>query len=93
MAKECTHREYYGQFVTSWTKKTVLGSIPVGRLLRSTDEHLNDIHLDIWDRMHPAIQAGITKEMRSAGADGSLATSVCIAKASARQIMEEHNGN
>ena len=93
MTKECTHSEYYGQFVTEWTKKIVLSRIPAERIARSTDPHFNDIPLYIWDEMHPAIQTGITTDMRNVGADNSLSTSVCIAKETARQIKEEYDGN
>lgn len=44
-----THRQYYGQFVNEATKKRVIESIGIDKLLNSKDEHLNDIPLKKWD--------------------------------------------
>jgi hypothetical protein len=43
MNHEINHRQYYGQFVTPEIKQKVLNAFGIDALLRSTDEHLNDI--------------------------------------------------
>ena len=86
MNKECTHREYYAQFVTPKVKDAVLRSISKKSLLSSKDEHLNDINLSVWDRI--GIPYETIKTLREHGEGCSLATAVCINKEAARQIIE-----
>lgn len=69
----CTHREYYGQFVTSYIRGVVLSNIGKDKIKKSADEHFNDIPLKLWDRL-------------PLGRSGSLSQKVCIAKEAARQI-------
>ena len=80
------HRRYYGQFVTPGTKYRVLSAIGLDRLMKSTDPHLNDIPLELWDRLTPQLpgSGGFTK----AGDYYTLANGVCLAKEAARQIIE-----
>ena len=86
MAKECTHREYYGQFVTDDTRQTVLQSIGRSKLENSIDPHLNDIPLQQWDHMYlPPLGCS----MKEAGDWLSMAGKVCILKEAARQILDE----
>lgn len=80
------HRRYFGQFVTNGTKQWVLSAIGLNRLKASTDPHLNDIPLALWDRLTPRLpgSAGFSK----AGDYYTLANGVCLAKEAARQIIE-----
>jgi hypothetical protein len=80
------HRRYFGQFVTDGTKYRVLSVIGLDRLKASTDPHLNDIPLALWDKLTPKLpgSAGFSK----AGDYYTLANSVCLAKEAARQIIE-----
>lgn len=73
---ECTHRQYYAQFVNEGTKHTVLTYIGKEAIMNSTDEHLNDIPLSKWDNLQISI-------------GGSFSHTVCVAKEAARQIQEE----
>ena len=91
---ECTHRQYYGQFVNAGTKARVLSGIGLEALKRSTDPHFNDIPLngwpnsDIgWDRLVPNCpgSAGFAK----AGDYYTLAGGVSLLKEAARQILED----
>ena len=83
---QAAHRRYFGQFVTDGTKARVLQSIGIDRLMSSTDPHLNDIPLPLWDRLTPTLpgSAGFAK----AGDYYTLANGVCLAKEAARQIIE-----
>ena len=85
------HRRYFGQFVTNGTKHRVLSHIGLERLMQSTDPHLNDIPLALWDRLTPQLpgSGGFAK----AGDYYTLANGVCLAKEAARQIVEEHTKN
>ena len=51
MAKECTHDEYFQQFVDHNVIDYVLRGIGKDAILNSTDEHLNDIPLRKWDAL------------------------------------------
>ena len=91
IAKEITHKEFYGQFVTESVKKAVLCKISKTRLLASTDPHLNDIPLSEWDNLYPVMFQITAREVARANESSgvSLSDMVCVAKAAARQIIEE----
>ena len=46
-----SHREFFSQFVNAGVKAKVLECIGSEALLKSTDEHLNDIPMKKWDSM------------------------------------------
>lgn len=89
MNHKCTHREYHAQFVTDELKARVQSRIGLDQLLRSKDEHLNDIPLKIWDSIKAP--AGTIAKLEEAGTYLTLATQVCIAKEAAQQIIAEHS--
>lgn len=89
MKGRATHAEYYGQFVDDHTRNWVLTVIGLERLLKSTDEYLNDIPLDWWDSYARGFPSHIGDKVRAAGDFVSLATVVCIAKQAAKQIIAE----
>ena len=86
LAGKCSHREWYGQFVNASTKAVVRRLIGIDRLKASTDPHFNDIPLREWDALVPRLpgSAGFAK----AGDWYSMSNGVCLAKESARQILE-----
>jgi len=87
--KVCTHRQYYAQFVTQGQKNRVLNQIGLDKLLKSEDEHLNDIPLKQWDNIGLSmVPANLLKEH---GDSYTLAVSVCINKEAAKQIIEGQN--
>jgi hypothetical protein len=85
LAKECSHRDYYSQFVTSHIKTRVQAVIGLERLKASTDKNLNDIELQTWDRLGPA---GTREQWDAAQDFASMAGLVCIYKEAAKQIIE-----
>lgn len=87
--KECTHRQYYAQFVTQGIIDRVLRGIGKEKIINSTDEHLNDIPLQKWDCLLPTFPSSIANKMRECGDHPTLAGAVCICKEAARQIQEE----
>jgi hypothetical protein len=80
------HREYYAQFVNEDTKNSVLRGIGKQALLKSTDEHLNDIKLYKWDSLYIEYNRDVFKTCDTYGM--TMATWVCIAKEAGRQIIE-----
>jgi hypothetical protein len=86
LEKRCSHREYYGQFVSAAILRTVRVSVGEYRIKNSTDPHFNDIPLSIWDNVLTLAPCYLTKAMREAGDNPTLAGLVCVAKEAARQI-------
>jgi len=91
MAKEVTHSEYYGQFVTEAIKNTVVARFGFDRLKLDLkrDEHLNTIPLHQWDALAPAVLY-LDRVMRKDHGDFmSEAGAVCILKEAARQAVAD----
>lgn len=85
--KECSHREYYGQFVTPRVLAVVKRQIGTKAINNSTDPHLNDIPLSKWDAVFfGGFHNDMAKIMRDLGDFPTLAGGVCIAKEAAKQI-------
>ena len=87
--KECTYREYYGQFVTDYIKQSVARHIGMKRLKASTDEHMNDIDLRTWDSTPGIATHSTSNAMKERGDYLTQAGITCIAKEAARQLLEE----
>lgn len=86
------HRAYYAQFVTPAVVALVVECIGGGRLMRSTDVHLNDIRLQKWDALDFFVRRLCEKSVKEAGDFWSLSQTVCIAKEAARQWIEAQAG-
>lgn len=87
----CTHQEFYEQFASKAVQKRVLRTISLERLLASTDPHMNDIALNVWDLVAPDCLDISSVERGKTGTCGSKSTGVCIAKAAAIKIIKQHN--
>jgi hypothetical protein len=92
MANECTHREYYGQFVTDKIKQAVLRVFSREKLVHAfkKDEDFNTLPLHQWDFI-PHDFSEFAKAMKEANGNSSISLSdcVCTSKEAARQIIEE----
>lgn len=89
LAGECSHREYYAQFVTPEIRKQVLARFPLKRLCQTSDqEHLNSIPLSGWDGLAYSME-GIAAPLRLADDFPTLCSRVCILKEAAKQLIEE----
>lgn len=105
MSNKCSHREYYSQFVNDDVKSHVIKHIGLSKLLSSKDKHLNDIPLREWDslggfafrrndiilrpRSIDDIKPIDYELLKEAGEGLSPATSTCIYKEAAKEIIEE----
>jgi hypothetical protein len=98
--KECTHREYWAQFVTPGMKSMVARNFALERLQRSQNEYFNDVtRLDQWDIMRGNTFAMLDlkkwreihypeyTDPKSIG--WSLSDNTCLLKEAARQLVEE----
>ena len=85
--KECTHRQYYGQFVDNRTKQRVLSGIGLEALKKSTDPHFNDIALTNWDKLVPNCPG--SSGFANAGDYYTVAGGVGLLKEAARQILDD----
>jgi hypothetical protein len=91
MAGECTHDQYYDQFVTQELKNILLRSIPEQQIVMSKHPHFDDIPLTVWDwiaRIEPVPRLSL----EAVGDSSSLGTQVCALKEAARQIREGSDG-
>lgn len=88
MNRECTHDEFYGQFVNELVIRCVASAIGVARIKGSTDPHFNDIPLREWDGLHRWLYGTVKASHLRIGYTGgvSLSDTVCVAKAAARRI-------
>ena len=76
---ECTHREFYGQFVTQIIKSRVENRIGIEAILKSEDKYFNDISLKTWDSIVGCFAAHTT-----------LAEQTCILKEAANQLKDDY---
>jgi hypothetical protein len=84
---QCTHEQFYGQFVTAPILHYVQLKIGLEAIVNSKDDAFNDILLEKWDEAGLAIRS-CRMTMKLDDADNSVSTGVCIAKEAARQIKE-----
>jgi hypothetical protein len=90
MAKECSHEEYYGQFVNTLITSVIDRRIGVKAILASDDEHFNDIPLSRWDAAGKEFLGDARRALEAAGDIMSMASLVCIGKAAARIIKKKY---
>jgi hypothetical protein len=86
LANEITFAEFYLWLADSIG--IIRANLPVGidRIAASTDEHLNDIPLMLWDRQDPIVRRlAVQRGMRS----WSLSDTVCVLKAFARREVSK----
>ena len=94
LAGECSHQEYYGQFVNHSIIDSVRCQFGVNQLINAheIDEHFNSIALCRWDERN--IMSSVNQELWKA-ANGSryhsLSDNLCIKKAAAKIIVEEYS--
>lgn len=89
MNREYSHDQYYSQFVNEPIYHLVLRQFTAKRLADCSDqEYFNDISIHLWDHMESSWRALVDKSLlKDTGEGWSSATSVCILKAAARQIV------
>lgn len=90
----CTHEEYYGQFVDETIMAGVRRLLDYDQLFAAfqTDEHFNNIPLSLWDGSILLTRTPeVISKMHAAGDYLTMATSVCILKEAARQIVTTHS--
>ena len=94
MRGECTHRQYYGQFLDRETSRRVLllGDPAYLAEQMAKDEHFNGISLDLWDLLASIPwPRRFVYAFREAGESISLMSGVCLLKEQARQLAEAYS--
>jgi len=88
--ENCTHEQYYDQFVTNDVKNLVLNHFGCEKLKKSylKDKNLNNIPLQLWDNL--AFSLNFDNKFKEFGDFPSLAGKICILKNAARQIILEN---
>lgn len=98
MAKRVSHEDYYRQFVTV-RLYSVVGRMLGDRIKASTDKHLNDVPLGLWDTLAQGsgtVLAAEWAEVATSNASTtrgetrwlSLSDQVCVLKAAGQMIRE-----
>ena len=92
---ECTHREFYSQFVTDSMKQSISAYFGIEKLKKAFEEnkHFNSLKLESWDSLaFSCCQHNYTvkEALKEAKHSYSLSTGVCIMKEAAKQIIEEN---
>ena len=85
LSGECTHSQYYSQFVTPYLKRKTLQLFGF-RIDPESDPHLNKIPLECWDDLSTLVGG---KKFKELGDFRTLAGCVCVLKESARQAFAE----
>lgn len=87
---ECTHEEYYNQFVNNTIKSRVLNAFTKEQLIKaySENESFNTLPLNRWDAIAKNL-FDVSSKMKECGDFLTLAGGVCIAKNAARQLVIE----
>lgn len=88
--KEVNHDEYYAQFVDSSVISCVRRVIGDAVIKKSKDQHFNDIPLQHWDMLAPAISSMCGRRIHEANDNGGISMSdcVCVAKRAAKIIRD-----
>ena len=86
--KDCTHAEYYAQFITEGVKRSVLQCFNLKELKASIDPSMNDLRLCRWDAVLTPFPKSVADKLREAGDFPTLAGGVCIAKQAARETVD-----
>lgn len=88
---KCTHSQYYDQYVTEYIKNIVRIKFTIRKLIEASqqEKELNSIPLAKWDSLMHYTKYCKTK-LQENGDSYTMATSVCILKAAARQLIKEH---
>lgn len=87
MNKECTHEEYYGQFVTEYLKSQILTVFSPDELKSSTDPYMNDLPRERWDLLVNSTQSSTLEKAQGTKATQSDINS--LVKEAARQLQVE----
>jgi hypothetical protein len=88
---ECTHEQYYGQFITPYIMQVVKEQIGLQNIKNAltAGDNLNSIPLTRWDALATSIKSNtISEAFRKAGDYPTLAGYVCLLKAAARQLIK-----
>lgn len=95
IAGNCTHDEFYAQFVTPSILELVKSQIGEVKIKKSQDPNFNDIPIARWDTLKDGIFLRLDKKkfkrLSSPNAPAgvmswSFSDSICIAKEAARQV-------
>lgn len=86
---ECTHQQYYEQFLSPVSVQTVIENIGADRILESTHPHFSgsDIDLSEWEQ----IGSWLPANFQAAGDTRTISGSVCLAKAAANLYRSQFN--
>ena len=86
MAGECTHEQYYAQFITDDGIHMVQRSTAFKRMIKKGSKDTSSVEVQIWDLIGTDGEA--VTLLKSMGDCWSMSAAVCINKAIALQLLE-----
>lgn len=86
MAGECTHEQYYAQFITDDGIAMVQRSTAFKRMIKKGSKDTSSVEVQVWDLIGTDGEAVML--LKSLGDFWSISAAVCINKAIARQLLE-----
>ena len=91
MNNEVSHEDYYAQF-GKHLMNVVRNNIGIERILKSTDEHFNDIPLKKWKNLQHIVLNIVGHNLSEANSTGgvSLSDCVCTVKSAATLLKQEY---
>jgi hypothetical protein len=86
---ECTHQQYYEQFLSPLSVQTVIENIGADRILKSTHPYFSDSGIDLseWE----LIGSWLPANFRAVGDWRTISGDVCLAKAAANLYRRQFN--
>lgn len=89
---ECTHSQYYSQFVDNQVRQLTAAWIGTRTILESIDPNFNDIPSSRWDLLYEVMYSTIGLEkVKKCGDYFSIVFSACVAKEAALQIRNQQS--
>jgi lysophospholipid acyltransferase (LPLAT)-like uncharacterized protein len=87
--KECTHSQYYSQFVNKGVIQRVQ-RFSEKDLMEGKNQDFNNIPLQWWDKVMIPVPFEIVQKMKELGDYPTPAGVVCILKEAAKQIVDQY---
>ncbi len=89
---QCSHNQYYDQFVTEQLKNAVSKYFTTAKLVKAydKDEYFNSISLKEWDKLSYYCESSDMRKLYAASGEYvTQAVAVCTLKQAAKHVVDE----
>jgi hypothetical protein len=89
---ECSHQEYYVQYVNRQVWHLIANAFPVDKLraAHAVDKNFHTIELSYWDQLACFIQPNLDL-LNKLGESDTLSWRVCVLKHCAKEFLNAHS--